>query len=837
MIKQFTTTLTCILTLAIGSIAQRAVCPQDTIKYILAKASNFDSLDIDPTFTSAVYQYFESPQDITIEGVRFYGYKTDTTGGNTMYLTVEIRNANIDSVPGNTLIATDSVLISVPDSTTGPFNQYAIEVTWPGETYNGPYTVIVKANENSPNYTLLHTDTAAGDGDMEWLMGVNQSGWIRSYNIPTGAFDGDFFFEPIVRYNLNASFINDPECLFDELGDTVQFFNEGSVIADSRMYNRYAFYNFPTRQRWNYGDGSPTEDAINPAHFYPTNGPFVATFTARMLTWTQQICQSTVTQIIKEKPAQDFEYTTNNLEVTFENKTNGVYTNLGYDFGDGNSSSSENPVHKFAKPGTYWVCQSMMTSCGEVTTCKNVAVATNTALNCGKDSVRFTAARGTTAKTITLKNPPTGPKLIGVGQRFPAPQSMIVHGFSFYANHVGLFRDDYVVTCRIWKRSPTNVPDLDTGALATSTVHINKIEVDTNYADVNRYTAIFDKAVNLKQGEDFILTIEYDSNVHVLVTTTDWLEGDGDQDLLAVGKVADSTWVTAASVGSFNVDGQPFDADIIIEPLIEYNLNANFTYDFECMVFNNGQRLADFQNLSSPIAGSRFYNQRAFYGSTIDAYRWRFIGPDSTDTSFAVNANYLFHAPGPFDVEVSAIVDGWTNSCIEKQQYYIPVTPTAGFNYTQNLSDVFFADSSFNTIEYLWTFSDSTVSTLSDPVHYFTRIGTFEVCQYVSNVCGSDTLCDSITVNVLGLPEEIAKQIRVYPNPANQSIHIEADYSDFGRLKVDLLDLTGRIVKTHTSSSQSLTNSIYVGDLPRGNYLMRLAVGDFIVNRKVSIIH
>ncbi|MEQ9187974.1 MAG: PKD domain-containing protein [Cryomorphaceae bacterium] len=830
-------------------LSQRAVCPQDTVKFVLAKATDFDTMSFDPTFTSALYQYFEAPQDISIEGVRFYGFKTDTVGGNSMYLTVEIRNATVDSLPGNTVLASDSVLITVADTSDSLsifWNYYAHVVDGFNLVVDEPYTVVIKTQTTNPNFSLMHNEldevSGGGDGNEEWLSGAFQgTGWVKS-NVfaPTGVpFDADFFFEPIVQYDMNASFINDPECLFDELGDTVHFFNE-ATISENRMYNRFAFYGFPDSQIWNFGDGSPVYPVVNPAHFYPTNGPYAATLTTRILSWTQQLCVSPVTQIIKEKPKQDFNYVTNNLEVTFKNKTQGQFSNIKYTFGDGNYSFNADPKHKYAKPGTYWVCQTMMTSCGEVTHCENVAVATNTALNCGKDSVRYTAARGTNVRQLKLQGQGTGQRRIGLGQRFDAPQSMIVHGFTFYANHEGLFKDSYEVICRIYDRSGANVPDTALGPLAESRVHINKIEVDSNYSDSVRYTAIFNKAVNIKSGDDFILTIEYDGAVPVWISTTDWVSGDGDGDLLAVAKIAsssgDTIWYTPGSVFAFNCNGAACDMDVIIEPLIEYNLDANFEYPFECLKFDeNGNKLVEFDDLSSRIARSEIYNSRVFYGSILSAYEWDF--GDSTGISNQVNALHVFQEPGPFDVTLTVFVDGWTVDCESSQTLNVPVAPTGGFGYDQILSAVQFIDSSHNADEYHWTFSDSTISTLSNPIHYFPRVGTFEVCQYVSNVCGSDTTCEEIVINVMGLPEEYMEHIAIYPNPAKDYIHIDADVAAFGSLEVQLKDFTGRTVKSFSSTDAYARSTWYVGDLASGAYLIEIKMGQYSGTRKFILSH
>lgn len=829
MINRYVLTLA-LLMIGSGLFAQRAVCPPDTVRYIYEKASQLDTISFQPNQTSAVFQYFECPQQISISGVRFFAWKTDTSMGDTMSVTVELRKATTDSIPGSTLYASETYTLTIPDSLDGPLSAYAINILWSPVQVSSAYTIVIKTATFNPSFTMLHThlDGAASDGDEEWLSGVKQGlSWIKSYdfNVNSYPFDADFLIEPFVSYNINASFVNDPECLFDELGETVNFFNDGAPIVDSRMYNRYAFYYLNDRQHWVFGDGQ-SGNAVDPIHFYPTNGPYVATMTAKILNWTNDFCQSSVTQIIKEKPDQDFSYKTNNLEVNFTNETFGLFSSIKYDFGDGNTSLSENPKHKYFKPGTYWVCQTMNTSCGEIKKCRNVAVATNTALNCGKDSVRYTAARATDVRIKKLR--PTNPgRLYGLGQQFDANQPMVVHGFSFYANHEGLFKDSYPVTCRIFDKGGNNLPNGE--PLAESTVHINKYEVDTNYSDTVRYTAIFDKPVEV--FNDYILTIEYDSTVPIHIGVSDWENNDGDGDLLAIGKINDTTWVTSASVAVFNCEGSACDMDVIIEPLIEFNLNANFEYDFECLDLDD--QPVEFHDLSSEILRSKMYNTIAFNTSFIQAYDWDF--DDGSSVVNLLNPSHTFQGFGPFDVTLTVTMDGWTNDCISSQKHNVPVPPNGGFSYEQVTSQVTFIDSARNAEHYLWLFSDNTVSTLSNPVHYFTSVGKFEVCQFVSNVCGSDTICDSITVNVVGIPESFIEDIRIFPNPATDFINVEASFGQFQNFEMEVLDLSGRMVKSVSLDQQQVMKQLYVGDLASGTYMMRITADDHVGTKPLVI--
>ncbi|MDX2360948.1 MAG: S8 family serine peptidase [Crocinitomicaceae bacterium] len=60
------------------------------------------------------------------------------------------------------------------------------------------------------------------------------------------------------------------------------------------------------------------------------------------------------------------------LDVTFNNtSTTGTYL---WDFGDGNTSTSANPTHSYATPGTYTVCLTVTTGCGTTQVCHDVTV-------------------------------------------------------------------------------------------------------------------------------------------------------------------------------------------------------------------------------------------------------------------------------------------------------------------------------------------------------------------------------------------------------------------------------------------------------------------------------
>ena len=87
--------------------------------------------------------------------------------------------------------------------------------------------------------------------------------------------------------------------------------------------------------------------------------------------------QDTVIALV-EILTPNFTKTTSFLTAIFTNTSLGTLGNTTYswDFGDGNSSTNENPIHLYNAPGTYSVELTVTSDCGTQSTTSNVDVST-----------------------------------------------------------------------------------------------------------------------------------------------------------------------------------------------------------------------------------------------------------------------------------------------------------------------------------------------------------------------------------------------------------------------------------------------------------------------------
>jgi PKD repeat protein len=79
--------------------------------------------------------------------------------------------------------------------------------------------------------------------------------------------------------------------------------------------------------------------------------------------------------------------------------------------------------------------------------------------------------------------------------------------------------------------------------------------------------------------------------------------------------------------------------------------------------------------------------------------------------------------------------------------------PQAAFSATATGLQAAFTSSGGNAIAWQWFLGDGTVSTQQNPAHTYATAGAYTVCLVVSNGCGSDTLCQLLSITC---PEPVA---------------------------------------------------------------------------------
>jgi hypothetical protein len=74
------------------------------------------------------------------------------------------------------------------------------------------------------------------------------------------------------------------------------------------------------------------------------------------------------------------------------------------------------------------------------------------------------------------------------------------------------------------------------------------------------------------------------------------------------------------------------------------------------------------------------------------------------------------------------------------------------------------------------------------------------------------------------------QEIHIYPNPANQNINVQF-LNEQNRFNISIFSLDGRVVKHIENSS----NTVYVGDLTSGLYLLKIAFDNRTFTKKIMV--
>ncbi|MBL7927481.1 MAG: PKD domain-containing protein [Bacteroidia bacterium] len=105
-------------------------------------------------------------------------------------------------------------------------------------------------------------------------------------------------------------------------------------------------------------------------HIYTTQGTYTVTVTITTVCGSSTYAQ-VITVACTGQP-QYFTSTHNELLAQFNYQ--GAQQNYNWTFGDGSTSTLQNPVHTYASPGTYYVCLNTVNACGPIELCDSVVV-------------------------------------------------------------------------------------------------------------------------------------------------------------------------------------------------------------------------------------------------------------------------------------------------------------------------------------------------------------------------------------------------------------------------------------------------------------------------------
>ncbi len=447
----------------------------------------------------------------------------------------------------------------------------------------------------------------------------------------------------------------------------------------------------PTAYAWEFPGGTPSASTDqNPTVTYNTPGSYAVTHIV-----TNALGNDTLTIsnfiVITPPPTAGFSSTTNGFTASFTNNSSNA-TTYSWNFGDGNSSTQQNPTHTYGQDGTYTVTLTATGPCGTNTASQTVTIITpplaaftaSPTSGCGPLTVQFTNASSPNATNFDWSFPGGTP------------------GSSTQQNPTVVY----------------STPGTYSVTLVASNSAGGNTVTQTNYITVNPGpTAGFSSTTN---G----LTATFTNN-SANANTYNWSFGDGNSSsennpVHTYGQDGVYT-VTLTATGTCGTSTSTQTVTIVTVP------SAGFTAS---PTSGCGPLTVQFTNASSANAVS---------------FLWAFPG-GTPDTSTAENPVVTYNTPGTYSVTLTVSNAAGSNSATQTNFITVNADPSAGFTSSVNGATASFTNNSANANSYAWDFGDGNSSTENNPVHTYSADGTYTVTLTATNPCGTSTFTQTVTI-------------------------------------------------------------------------------------------
>ncbi len=534
-------------------------------------------------------------------------------------------------------------------------------------------------------------------------------------------------------------------------------------------------FNNPTQWSWSV-NGAQFSTQQNPQLTLPGPGAYQICLQASSICGTgATICQTVIAGC--PTPVAAFNFQANGLTVNFNDQSLGSPTAWTWTFGNGASSTQQNPQVTYSAPGTYQVCLQATNACGPgAQVCQNITV------NCPAPSAAFgIQANGL---TVSLTDQSTG--------------------------------------------NPTQWA-WNFGNGTTSTQQNPQV----TYAAPGTYQICLQASSICGTGAQLCQSVTVGCTAPVAafsiqangltVSLTDQSTGNPTQWAWNFGNGTTSTQqnpqVAYASPGTYQICLQ---ATNICGTGAQFCQNVSVTCPAPQAAFAytvNGLQVS-FTDNSTGMPAQRVWS---FGDGNISTQQ----NPVHT---YAASGSYLVCLQAANICGTNIRCDTVTIGC---------APPVAAFSITTAGTLLLFVDvSQNNPTQWLWNFGDGTISTEQNPLHLYPQNGIYQVCLIVSNACGIDTICQNAVVGPVSAYEPPAgMKVNAYPNPANELLTVEVGDALPGEAVVELIDSRGRLANRWRyylgTGVQRL--ALPVEDMPPGLYWLTLYTVQGRVSYKIVI--
>ena len=454
--------------------------------------------------------------------------------------------------------------------------------------------------------------------------------------------------------------------------------------------------------QWFFGDGGTSKET-NPSHIYTALG----NYSLKLIVTNSGGCTDTLIktdEIRISKIKASFTYSDTTCAQNFFSFTNNsVPTPLSnsWDFGDGTTSASENPVKMYNIPGTYQV----------------------------KLIANFGSCSDTSFKSITIHSKPTSKFNADDSISCNYPYTVNFTNQSLNAiKYLWNFGDSSTSTLSNPSHSYTSSGNFNVQLVSFNVNGCADTLIRSNFIKIQKPIVTI---ISLPDSGCIPLIMKFKSEVQSKNPVVDYLWNFGDgttsQQLIpshiyALNGVYDVTLIVKNTVGCMDTAVLKKAVIASKKPIVNFDATPKMTCANTGVVFTDS--------------------------TTGGATKWLWKFGDGFGSS-QQNPQHIYADTGKFTVQLIVGNRGCTDSITYKDFIYIN-PPIGEYTYNEDCKKPYekkFTDGSIGANKWSWDFGDGGTSNLKDPIHIFATTGTFKVTQIVWN---DKTGCNFINIkNIL----------------------------------------------------------------------------------------
>lgn len=535
---------------------------------------------------------------------------------------------------------------------------------------------------------------------------------------------------------------------------------------------------------WNFDDGN-TSTLANPIHTFQQPGSYTVCLTVTTGTGcTNSYCVGIFIQNGSPCVA-DFNFTMQSgTTVAFSNSSSGNYSNMYWNFGDGNSSTSSNPTHTFS-PGTWLTCLTIYDSLNgcQSTFCDSITI--NGSGNCvagfvpniqGNNVQFINTSTGFFQQASWDFGDGTTSTIISPWHQFSQPGLYTV--CVTISDTAGICTDTYCTQIAIQGTGNCNAGFVANDSSGMTWFIPNAYNPNYyyywNFGDGNTSTQPFPIHQYNTIGTFLVCLTVIDSANNCFDTFCDSVSNlppSGCQAGFTYQQVAGTLYFYGFNTGSGSISSYYWTfgdgtTGIGQNPVHTYATNGTYTVCLTIMTFNNcvdtlcGQVTVN--NTSNCNAGINYQSSNGtgyFFGSATggNVTSWTWYFSDGT-TATGQNPVHTFPSSGYWN---ACLFITTANGCSDSSCQLVYISGPNGacqpyFSYTNGTNNfVYFQNQSVgNPTNFYWDFGDgSAISNLMNPSHQYAQNGTYYVClTIIDSAFGcTATYCDTVIVgNIIG---------------------------------------------------------------------------------------